>query len=276
MKRYVFFSQRISPERRWAWGCCSMVPGEPGMSGVHHMEQKMKPPQRRWEWGIERNHALRVLAGANSSRTWSENTPLLKTFTWALEATLGVSQLEVLFCPCFRKNPNRYNHVFWSFPENKFSWEPALWEQTLLSGRKWGQRGGWASLKDNHLGPQPGPELHLAPWECPRLLASTHLSSSCEEHLLKTFKCSPNVFLFPLPVLITWYLSSTHSVWVIHPSATKINEKIETSSWQEWYCSKAFFYWHFRGQVLKKNHRLNAASDDFWLVWKKPNILENK
>lgn len=208
MKGYVFFFLKGSHLRGGEPGAAAaMVPVEPGMSRVHHMELKMKPPQRRWEWGIERNRALRLLAGADSSRTWSENTPDLKTLTWAPEATLGVSQLEVLFCPCFRKNPNRYNHFFRSFPENKLSWEQALWEQTLLSGRKWRQRGGWASLKNNHLGPQSGPELHLALWECPGLLASPHLSSSCEEHLLKTFKCSPNVFPFPLPVLITWYLS---------------------------------------------------------------------
>lgn len=121
MKGYVFFFLKGSHLRGGEPGAAAaMVPVEPGMSRVHHMELKMKPPQRRWEWGIKRNRALRVLAGADSSRTWSENTPDLKTLAWAPEATLGVSQLEVLFCPCFRKNPNRYNHFFRSFLRTSF------------------------------------------------------------------------------------------------------------------------------------------------------------
>lgn len=99
-----------------------------------HMEPKMKPPQRRWEWGVERNHALRVLAGADSNRIWSENTPDLKTLTWGPEATLGVSLLEVLFCPCFRKNPNRYNRFFYPFLRTRFRWSRSCGSRPCSQG----------------------------------------------------------------------------------------------------------------------------------------------
>lgn len=76
----------------------------------------------------------------------------------------------------------------------------------------------WAWLRNNHLGPQPGPG---APGVS-GLLASKHLSSSCEELLLKTFKCSLNVF--PFPPAYSYYFD-IYQILIMYELHTKINEK---------------------------------------------------
>lgn len=104
-----------------------------------------------------------------------------------------------------------------------------LWEKEQLRRRQWGQRGGWPWLKNNHHRPLPGPGAARGPVAVPQSPASKQLSSSCEERLLKTFKCSLNVFSFPPAYL--YYFDIKYNVWVMHHcqsavSISKINEKI--------------------------------------------------
>lgn len=70
-KGWVFFSCRISPERRWAWHCCSHgACGAQRGQGLPHGDDS---PEKLGLRGMERNPHPRALFGPDSSSSWRKS-----------------------------------------------------------------------------------------------------------------------------------------------------------------------------------------------------------